>query len=250
MAGSGLRLVRPGDGQRATGRRILGGKWQEPAIDRALQLCADGGIDVGLNCIFGFADETPDDRARTLELLDRAGSPTRIPTSSRPCREPRCTRSIEGGACSETRSTSLPGRPSASSARGGARSSASITRPSSRPIARPENSPARLVAAPAGSDGSNGSEGIRRVSRKVPRRKSEGKIKFFLSFLCASPPFRETPSPQSLCLLRSRGERRRMSWARSNSASHSATTRAVASSAGGTRPVGQAGPSWSAASRR
>lgn len=54
------------------GRRILGGKWQQPAIDLSLQLCEDEGIDVGLNCIFGFADETPDDRARTLELLDRA----------------------------------------------------------------------------------------------------------------------------------------------------------------------------------
>jgi anaerobic magnesium-protoporphyrin IX monomethyl ester cyclase len=54
------------------GRRILGGKWQQPAIDQALGLSEDEGIDVGLNCIFGFADETAADRERTLELLDRA----------------------------------------------------------------------------------------------------------------------------------------------------------------------------------
>lgn len=55
---------------------------------------------------------------------------------------------------------------------------------------------------------------------------------------------------QSPYLARNLGERRRMSWARSNSSSHSAVASRVASSEGGTRPVGQAGPSCSAARRR
>jgi bacteriochlorophyll C8 methyltransferase len=54
------------------GRRILGSKWQPAAIDRSLSLCRQDGIDVGLNCIFGFADETQADRECTIELLDRA----------------------------------------------------------------------------------------------------------------------------------------------------------------------------------
>jgi hypothetical protein len=63
------------------GRRILGGKWQGPAIEGALGHCAARGIDVGLNCIFGFADETrPTARGRSNCSTAR-GSPIRTRTS-------------------------------------------------------------------------------------------------------------------------------------------------------------------------
>ncbi len=55
---------------------------------------------------------------------------------------------------------------------------------------------------------------------------------------------------QSPCFSRRRPERRRIRWARSNWSTHSEVTQASSSSGGGTRPVGQLGPSWSVASLR
>lgn len=54
------------------GKRELGSKWQPSSVEKALHLCEVEQIDVGLNCIFGFADEDDADRQATLELLDRA----------------------------------------------------------------------------------------------------------------------------------------------------------------------------------
>ena len=75
--------------------------------------------------------------------------------------------------------------------------------------------------------------------------------------ICSSRDHRAPPGSlgganrhQSPCFSRSLGERRSMSWARSNSSSHSATAAAIAPSEGGTRPVGHEGPSCSMASWR
>ena len=63
-------------------------------------------------------------------------------------------------------------------------------------------------------------------------------------------PSFEVGGTQSPCFSRNRPERRRISSARSNWSTHSAVTAASSSSPGGTRPVGQLGPSCEAARAR
>ncbi|KKP38567.1 MAG: radical SAM protein [Candidatus Peregrinibacteria bacterium GW2011_GWF2_33_10] len=56
-------------GSERIGRQELKGKWNKQATFKAINLCKKYGIKIGLNCIFGFADENDDDRRQTIELL-------------------------------------------------------------------------------------------------------------------------------------------------------------------------------------